>query len=208
MKTIDPHVKSRVIELFQAKKEYREIVQILKAEGIKISFGSCWNIVSKWKGLNRIDGLENQGRESTALRLANPNYVGYSGYFEVGNIYRLPFENSTEPVLMLASGHIPVSNPEINQQPEITQSQTSQPVNTQLQTSTDDLSTFTPVYKENVDLHNEVQPSHPYLSVNTQTSTDNSTMFTPVYSENVDMPDVDLITNPMINYLREIIILL
>ena|SRR5215469_12189520 len=97
---------------------------------------------------------------------------------------------------MLASGHIPVSNPEINQQPEITQSETSQPVNTQLQTSTDDLSTFTPVYKENVDLHNEIQPSYPYQYVNTQTSTDNSTMFTPVYSENVDMPDVDFDNQP------------
>jgi len=49
MKAIDPSVKTQVIELFQAKKEYAEIVQILKTQNIEISFGSCWNIVSKWK---------------------------------------------------------------------------------------------------------------------------------------------------------------
>jgi hypothetical protein len=93
LKVIDPYIKTRVIELFQAKKEYKEIVQILKEEGINVSFGSCWNIVSKWKDSNRLD----QGFRDS---------VGHSG-IGVGNIYRLSTEDSTEH-MVLTSGHIPV----------------------------------------------------------------------------------------------------
>jgi hypothetical protein len=126
--------------LFQAKKEYKEIVEILKAQGIKISFGSCWNIVSKWKTDSNSDSnsqsieiknhfprepeSENRiERESTQTPISAPTKkleekghnqnhlgLGHSGYFKVGNVYRLPAEDSSEPMLVLVSGaELPVS---------------------------------------------------------------------------------------------------
>jgi hypothetical protein len=64
MKAISQDVKSKVIYLFNQKKEYAEIVKILKQQNIQVSFGSCWNIVSSWKKQKQSDGNYNSNQSS------------------------------------------------------------------------------------------------------------------------------------------------